>query len=108
MLPVGGEAASRGGDDARAFQEFHYPLPPGSEAVHCKNSIADYAQALWQFIGCLPLPTAHRHAGSALQELPRPLATSSEAVHCKSCNAHCPQDAWQCIKRLSLPTAPRQ
>ena len=33
-----------------ALQQFHYPLPPGSVAVHYRSSTARRPQAVWQCI----------------------------------------------------------
>ena len=90
------------------MQELHYPLPPGSEAVHCRSCAAHCPQAVRQCIAGVALPTAPRQWGSALQELHCPLASGSEAVHCRRSTAHCPQAVWQCIAGVALPTAPRQ
>ena len=75
-----------------ALQEFHCPLPQGSEAEHCRSCTAHWPQAV----------------GSALQEVHCPLLPGSEAVHCRSCTAHCPRAVGQSIARVALSTAPRQ
>ena len=75
-----------------ALQEFHCPLPPGSEVVHCRSCTTHCPQK----------------GGSALQEFCCLLPEGSEAVHCRSCTAHCPQAMRPCIAGVALPTAPRQ
>ena len=47
-------APRRGGS---ALQELPCPLPPGSEAVHCRSSTARYPQAVRQCITGVALPT---------------------------------------------------
>ena len=42
----------------RALQEFHCPLPPGSEVVHCRSCTTHCPQAVRQCIAGVPLPTA--------------------------------------------------
>ena len=42
------------------LQGFICPLPPGSEAVHCRRSTAPCPQAVEQRIAKVPLPTAPR------------------------------------------------
>ena len=64
------------------MQEFHCPLPPGSEAVCCRRSTAPCPQAVGQCIAEGPLPTAPRQWGSVLQEFHCPLPPGSEAVYC--------------------------
>ena len=44
----------------RALQEFHCPLPSGSEAVHCKSCTAYCPRAVRQCIAGVALPTAPR------------------------------------------------
>ena len=92
------------------LQEFHCPLPPGSETVHCRSwsCTAHCPQAVRQCIAGVALPTAPRQCGSALREFHCPLPQGSEAVHCRSCTAHCPQAVRQCIAGVPLPTAPGQ
>ena len=90
------------------MQELHCPLPPGSEAVHCRSSTAHCPQAVRQCIAGVALPTAPRQCGSALRELRRPLPPGSEAVHCRSSTPHCPRAVRQCIAGVALSTAPRQ
>ena len=72
------------------MQEFHYPLPPGSEAVRCKSSTTHCPQAARQCIAGVPLPTAPRQCGSALQEFHCPPPQGGEAVYCMTSAAHCP------------------
>ena len=107
-----------------ALPKLHCPLPPGSEAVHCRSSTANCPRAVRQCIAEVALPTTPRQRGSALQELHCPLPPGSEAVRCRSCTAHCPQGGeavpcrgstahcpqavGQCIAGVPLPTAPRQ
>ena len=43
------------------LQEFHRPLPPSSEAVHCRSCTAHCPQAVRQGIARVPRPTAPRH-----------------------------------------------
>ena len=74
-----------------ALHELRCPLPPGSEAVHCRSCAAHCPQAVRRCIARVALPTA----------------PGSEAVHCNSCTAHCPQAVRQCIAGGPLPTAPR-
>ena len=51
-----------------ALQELHCPLPPGSEAAHCRSSTAHCPRALRQCIAGVAPSTAPRQWGSALQE----------------------------------------
>ena len=41
-----------------ALQEFHCPLPPGSEVVHCRSCTTHCPQAVGQCIAGVALPTA--------------------------------------------------
>ena len=74
-----------------ALQEFHCPLPPGSEAVRCRSTTAHCPQAVRQCIARVPLTTARRQRGSALQEFHCPLPHGREAVYCRTCTARRPQ-----------------
>ena len=40
------------------LQEFHSPLPPGSEAVYCRSSTALCPQAVRQCVAGVALPIA--------------------------------------------------
>ena len=89
------------------MRKFHCPLPPGSEAVHCRSCTAHCPQAPRQCIAEGPLPTAPRHWGSLLQEFICPLPPGSGAAHCRRSTAPCPQAVEQRIAKVPLPTAPR-
>ena len=67
-----------------ALQELHCPLPPGSEAVHCRSHTVHCPQAVRQCIAGVAMPTAPGQCGSVLQEVHCPLPQGSEAVHCGS------------------------
>ena len=41
-----------------ALQESHCPLPPRSEAVHCRSSTAHHLRAVRQCVAGVALPTA--------------------------------------------------
>ena len=62
------------------MQGFYCPLPPGSEAMHCKSSTAHYHQAVRQRIAGVALPSASKRGGSALHEPPLPTVPN----HCGS------------------------
>ena len=106
--PPGLGSPSPPGRCARLLQELHCPLPPGSEAVHCRRSTAHCPRAVRQCIARVALPAAPRQWGSALQEFHCPVPPGSEAVRCRSSTAHCPQAVRQCIAGVALPTAPGQ
>ena len=107
------------------LQEVHCPLHPGSEAVYCRRSAAQWPQAVGQRIArgplpatprqwgsalmevYCPLPTAPRQCGSALQEVHCPLPPGCGAVYSRMSTAHCPQAVRQCVAGGPLPTAPR-
>ena len=40
------------------LRELHCPLPPGSEAEHCRRSTAPCPRAVVQCVAGVPLPTA--------------------------------------------------
>ena len=61
------------------LQDFHYPLPTGTVAVHT----------------AIPLRTAPRQCGGALQE-----------VYCRISTTHCPQALWRCIQQFHCPLPP--
>ena len=90
------------------LQEWHCPLPPGSEAVHCRSCTAHCSQAVRQCIAGVALPTPPGQWGGVLREFHCPLPPGSEAAHCRSSTVHFPQAVGQSIAGLPLPTAPRQ
>ena len=75
-----------------ALQEIHWPLPPGSGAVHCRSPTAHCPWAVRQCVAGVALPTA-----------PRPWGNMSQEFHCPQ-----PQAVRQCIAGDARPTAPRQ
>ena len=81
-LPLTGCTSSPGRSPGRAAggvgpasrgQELHFPVPPASEAVHCRSSTAYCPRALRQCIARVALPTAPRQRSIALQEFHCPL-----------------------------------
>ena len=68
------------------MQEFHYPLPSGSEAVYCRSSTAHCPEAVRQYVAGVALPIAPRQWGSVSQEFhcqprPRQWGTVSQAMN---------------------------
>ena len=51
-----------------ALQEFHCPLPLGSEKVYCRSCTAHCPHAVRQCVAGVALPTAPRRLDSAMSE----------------------------------------
>ena len=93
---------------AGVLQDFHCPLAPNIETVHCRSPTA-HCPPSSETVRCRSC-AAHclQAVGKSVTGVPLLTAPNGEAVYCRRCAAECPKAQQQCTAGVPLLTALRQ